>query len=234
MKLFALLAGSALASTIALPAAAQGLPNLGFLDPAALAQKAYVEVDGGDITRGALIDRVAATGLGTSKGSARFQDDFFGGALAGYTLVKGVSMEAEGVYARTHYNFASTEPEFGTAGAIRTYGGLGNLKLSLPLTTHFTRFGIQPYVAGGIGYGKVEYNGINGAFAYQSQESGFMWQGKAGVEVDMGRHLALDVAYRYLETPEYDTPGSYSSGTGYSALARSHLQAVTLGLKFNF
>ena len=231
MKIVAPLAGLAAASLLASPAFAQGLPNLGFLDPAALAQKAYVEVDGGDITTGATIDHIAAVGLGTSKGTAKFKDDILGGALAGYTLVKGVALEAEGVYARTHYTSEGVgpEPEFGTGGAIRTYGGLGNLKLSLPITTHFSRFGIQPYVAGGIGFGKVEYNGLNGAFAYTDDESGFMWQGKAGVEVDMGRHVALDLGYRYLETPDYESPGQ-----NYTALARSHLQAVTLGVKFNF
>ena len=231
---FAFAAGAAAAVLIAAqPAAAQGLPDLSFLDPAALAQKAYIEVDGGDITSGATFDHVAATGLGTSRSATRLQDDFLGGALAGYTLVKGVSLEAEGVYARTHYGYATPEPVFGDHGAIRTYGGLGNLKLSLPLTTHFYRFGVQPYIAGGIGYGKVEYNGVNGNFAYADHQSGFIWQGKAGVEVDMGRHVALDLAYRYLQAPDYTTPGSFE-GAGYSALARSHLQAVTLGLKFNF
>ncbi len=231
MKVLIAVAGFAAASLVALPASAQRLPNLSFLDPAALAQKGYVELEGGDITRGATIDQVAATGLGTSRASSRFKDDFLGGALAGYTFIKGVSVEAEGLYARTHYSYGTTDPVFGGEGAIRTYGGLGNLKLSLPLTTHFSRFGLQPYVAGGIGFGKVEYNGVNGAFAYQDQQSGFIWQGKAGVEVDMGRHVALDVGYRYLQTPDYLI--SFNGGN-YSALARSHLQAVTLGLKFNF
>ena len=228
MKVAILVAG--LASAMALPAAAQ---SVNFLDPAALAQKSYVEIEGGGTVQGAVIDGVAASGLGASRGSSRLKDDFFGGALAGFTLVRGLSVEAEGVYTRTHYGFKAPEPVFGSAGAFRTYGGLGNLKLSLPLTTRISRFGIQPYIAGGIGYGRVEFRGVNGAFAYRDRADGFMWQGKAGVEVDLGRHLALDLGYRYLQAPDYTTPGAFK-GVNYSALARSHLQAATVGLKFNF
>ena len=107
------------------------------------------------------------------------------------------------------------------------------MKFFIPYTPRFYGVTITPFVAGGIGFGKVEYRGVGDGFSYRNNESGFMYQGKAGLELKTGTHLAFDVAYRYLQSPVYDTPGSYE-GANYSGTVRSHVQGATFGVKYNF
>ena len=241
MKVFALVAArfastlalsTLAASTLAAPAFAQN-----FLDPASLLHNSYVEVEGGDTFQGRTHTDIAATGLGTSSNSGSLSDGIFGGALVGFGLTKNIAFEGEGVYTRTHLSYPTQNPLFGTAGATRTYGGLGNVKLSLPITTpysfHALSFGVSPYIAGGIGYGNVQYTGVNGSFSYQDNQDGFIWQTKAGIEFKVGPHFALDVGYRYLQSPNFTTPGAFH-GVDYSGLVRTHVQVGTLGLKYNF
>lgn len=216
------------ALAIAHPAAAQMLP-----DPMTLLHNSYVEVEGGDAFSGRTKIGIAANGLGSSSQSTSLKSDIFGGALAGYKLTDMISVEAEGVWTRSHLAYAPNNAIFGQGGAVRTYGGLANARVGIPYNPHFMGFGITPYVAGGIGYGNVQYTGRNGDFTYQDDRNGFIWQGKAGVEVKTGRHIAVDLAYRYLDAPEYTTPGAFY-GAGYSALAKSHVQAVTMGVKYTF
>ena len=229
-------AGALLATGFALPAAAQT-----WYDPAALLHNSYAEVEGGLDVQGRTKIDIAATGLGTSQQSAAQDSEFFGGGLVGYTLAEGVSIEGEGIYSRDHLAYGPNNAVFGTGGATRTYGGLGNLRFSLPFTptytlsvaSHTLPIGIKPYIAGGVGYGNVEFSGRNGAFTYRDSQDGFIWQGKAGLEIRTGRHIAFDLAYRYLESPDYNYPGSFNS-PGYSSITRSHLQAATLGVKYYF
>ncbi len=231
MKVFAL-AVALCASALTAPAYAQS-----WMDPATLLHHSYVEIEGGDTFQGHTRTDIAATGLGTSSNTGPLSDGIFGGALVGYSLTPNIAFEGEGVYTRTHLAYATENPLFGVAGATRTYGGLGNVKLSLPIMTpysfHALSFGVSPYIAGGIGYGNVQYTGVNGAFSYQDNEDGFIWQTKAGVEFKAGQHLALDIGYRYLESPDFTTPGAFHN-TNYSGLVRTHVQVGTLGLKYNF
>ena len=230
------LAAACVAAAIAAPASAQP-----WAEPLALLHNGYVEVEGGATVQGRSKIDIAATGLGTSNQSAAQSDDFFGGALVGYKLAPPIALEAEGVYSRNHLPFSPTNAVFGTGGATRTYGGLGNLRFSYPYIPAYTMavgsfslpITVEPYVAGGIGYGEVRYTGANGAFGYDDNQKGFIWQTKAGLEIRTGSHVALDIGYRYLQSPDYTHPGSFDS-PGYSALTRSHVQAVTGGLKFYF
>ena len=214
------------AAFAAIPAAAQT-----WYDPQVLLHETYVEVEGGASVQGRTETGIEATGLGASEQSAKQDDDFLGGALVGFSPVPGVSIEGEGLYTRDHMAYGPTNAVFGTGGATRTYGGLGNLKFSLPFTPQVMSFGLNPYIAGGIGYGNVEYTGRNGAFSYRDDADGFIWQGKAGLDIKVYRNIGLDLAYRYLQSPDFRTAGAYSN---YSILARSHVQAVTLGLKYSF
>ena len=234
MKTYIVAAG--LAAVLASPAAAQV-----WYDPSAIIHNSYVEAEGGLDFQGRTKIDIAATGLGTSQQSASQDSEFFGGGLVGYKLAEGVSIEAEGIYSRDHLSYGPTNAVFGTGGATRTYGGLGNLRFSLPFTptyvvplgAHAFPIGVKPYIAGGIGYGNIEFSGQNSAFSYRDSQDGFIWQGKAGLEIRTGPHVALDVGYRYLQSPDYYYPGAINS-PGYSAITRSHVQAATLGLKYYF
>jgi opacity protein-like surface antigen len=219
---------SLITAAFAAPASAQMIP-----DAMTLLHNSYVEVEGGGVFEGRTKDNIAATGLGTSSSSASLNSDVFGGALVGYNLTPMISVEAEGIWTRQHLSYATNDPIFGQGGAVRTYGGLANAKIGIPYTAHFMMFGVTPYVAGGIGYGNVQYTGRNGNFTYEDDRNGFMWQGKAGLEIKTGQHLAFDIAYRYLEAPEYTTPGAFYNA-GYSGVAKTHVQAATLGVKYMF
>ena len=227
MKLIALAALSVSGAALsAAPAIAQT-----WYDPQVLLHNSYAEVDGGASVQGRTKIGIAATGLAASAQSAAQDDDFLGGGLVGYSPVPGVSIEGEGLYYRDHLAYAPTNAVFGTGGATRTYGGLGNLKFSLPFTPQVMSFGFNPYIAAGIGYGDVQYTGRNGAFSYRDDADGFIWQGKAGLDIKVYRNIGLDLAYRYLQSPDFHTSGAFQN---YSILARTHVQAVTLGLRYSF
>ena len=236
MKAYIISAALAVAS-LAGPAAAQQ----SWYDPLNLLHNSYVEVEGGAAFQGRVKIGVAATGLGSSAQSAAQTTQAFGGGLAGYKLAPGVAIEGEGVYTRNNLYYAPSNAVFGTGGAVRTYGGLANLRLSLPFTPtynvplgpHSLAIGLEPYISPGVGYGDVQYTGRNGVFDYKDDQGGLIWQAKAGLEIHTGRHLAFDIAYRYLQSPDYSHPGSFNS-PGYSALTRSHVQAATVGLKYYF
>jgi hypothetical protein len=201
-------------------------------DPSVFLPKTYVELEGGATVEGRTKEQVSAYGLGATSQSASESDDLFAGALVGYKLTDMISVEGEGIYSRNHQAFVG-DPILGSGGATRTYGGLANVKIGAPYATHVMGISIKPYVAGGVGYGQIQYTGENGAFSYADRQNGFLWQGKVGVEIETGYHIGLDIAYRYLSSPRYDTPGSFSN-TNYSALAQSHLQAVTAGIFYRF
>ncbi len=235
MKAYVIAGALAVSAAWALPAAAQSF------SPYNLLHDSYVEVEGGAAVEGRTKIGIEAQGLGASSQSASQDHDFFGGGLVGVNIVNGLSLEGEGIYTRNNQYFSPTNAVFGTGGATRTYGGLGNLKLSLPFTltfnvplgAHSFTLGLKPYISPGVGYGELRYTGHNGAFSYDDNHTGVIWQAKAGMDFRFGEHFGLDIAYRYLQSPDYNRPGSFNS-PGYSALTRSHVQAVTGGLKYYF
>ena len=229
--------GALALTSAALPAVAQPA----WYDPSALLHNGYVEVEGGAAFEGRTKINIEGTGLGSSYQSASQNTKAFGGGIAGYRLAPGVAIEGEGVYTRNNLAFAPTNAVFGVGGATRTYGGLANLRLSLPFIPSYTlplgphsfAIGVEPYISPGVGYGDVQFTGQNGIFDYKDDQGGLIWQAKAGVEIHTGSHLAFDIAYRYLQSPDFTHPGAFNS-PGYSALTRSHVQAATLGLKYYF
>ena len=228
MKAHAIVAALA-TSVLALgawPAVAQN-----WYDPQVVLHNSYVEVEGGANVQGRTKTRIEATGLGSSAQSASLQDDVFGGGLVGYSPVPGVAIEGEGVYNRAHLSYSPTNAVFGSTGAARTYGGLGNLKFSLPFTPRVLTIGLNPYIAAGIGYGDIRFTGQNGAFTYRDQEDGFIWQGKAGLDIKVYRNIGLDLAYRYLQAPDFHMASAFRD---YSIFTRTSVQVVTLGLKYSF
>lgn len=227
MKLVALSAAIA-ASAIAMPAAAQGY------GPAWL-HNDYVQLTGGDIFQGRTFAHVDVGGTPGSS-SDSLKDDVFGSLEYGHRLAPGLAIEVEGVYARTHEDGAGLAVPLTTynVSTFKTYGGLANLKLSVPQVDRYMPFGVTPYIAGGAGYGDVEYGGVNSSGGgFNADRAGFMWQGKAGLEVKMNPRLTWDIGYRYLEAPELDASGNLSGVAG-SIKARSNIQAATLGLRLNF
>ena len=224
------------ACAIALPAAAQGSGQglLGSLtDPQTYLRGSYVEVEGGSPFQGATTEFNSTQGVGANKGSGHFQPGYFGGAIFGHKLAPGLAVELEGVYFKNRYNVA-TEFTQQTAGSSQTYGGLANLKFSLPYDYHVTRsFAVVPYVAAGAGYGETDYHtGYAGQTYLDDGQSGLLWQAKAGLEIKTGTPISFDFGYRYMGTPDYHQ--DFVAGGANSFELKTHVQTATAGVKYTF
>ena len=215
------------ASAIALPASAQGFDAL--LNPHLYTDGAYVEAEGGSSFQGATTE-FNSTPNEDDKGSGHFRAGYFGGAIFGKRIAPGLALELEGIYLNNHYDRA-TELFQGTSGSSRTFGGLGNVRLSLPYDYHVYRnFAVVPYVAGGIGYGGTRYQT---SAPLDASQGGFLYQAKAGLEIKTGTPISFDFGYRYIGTPEFDR--SFIGPGGQSSFElRGHTQVATGGIKYTF
>ena len=230
MKLLAFTALAACA--VALPAAAQGVGSL--TDPQTYLRGGYLELEGGSGFQGATTEYNSLQGVGADSGSGHFRAGYFGGAIFGHKLAPGLAVELEGVYMKNHYD-RETELLQQAGGSSRTYGGLANLRFSLPYDYHVTRrFAVVPYVAGGAGYGQTDYHtGFGGTTFLNDGQSGFIWQAKAGLEIKTGTPISFDLGYRYLGTPDYHQD-FIGAGGGDSFELKTHVQTATAGIKYTF
>jgi len=214
------------ACAVALPASAQGL-NL--MDPHTYTDGAYVEATGGSTFQGATTEFNSGPG-DANKGSGHFRPGEFGSATFGKRVAPGLALELEGVYLSNNYNRA-TEITQGTGGSSRTYGGLANVRFSLPYDYHITpRFSVVPYIAAGAGYGDVHYRTTA---PIDADQGGLMWQAKTGIEVKTGTPISFDFGYRYIGTPQY-SQDFVGAGGDSSFRLRSHVQVATGGIKYTF
>jgi len=233
MKAFGLIAGLA-GCALALPALAQeASPTTGaWWNPMTYAHDGYVEVDGGTSFQGRSKVYGAADGGGAYSASDDLRPDMFASALVGHSLTPAIGLELEGVYSRNAEDSVPLSTVLGapTSGTLLTYGALANIKLRVPYTYRYHSMGVTPYIAAGAGYGTSQYRLSDGVNA---RENGLLWQGKAGLEIKTGLPVSLDIGYRYLSTPNYETPGAYY-GTYSSAQVKSYIQAATIGVKYSF
>jgi hypothetical protein len=221
------------ACAVALPASAEGLGGL--TDPQTYLRGSYVELEGGSPFQGATTEYNNVSGPnGQNTGSGHFQAGYFGGAIFGHRLAPGLAVELEGVYLKNRYDDA-TEFTQQTAGHTQTYGGLANLKFSLPYDYHITpRFAVVPYVAVGAGYGETDYKtGYAGTTYLNDGQAGLLWQTKVGLELKTGTPISFDLGYRYMGTPDYHQDFQGADGA-QSFQLKSHMQAATAGIKYTF
>jgi opacity protein-like surface antigen len=139
-----------------------------------------------------------------------------------------LSLEAEGYYATNNLHTPDLDAAFGQPlfASVQSWGGLANLKLEAPKPYKIAGVAIAPYIAGGLGYGGVEYT----AFDSSDSHGGFNWQAKAGVAIHTNSPLTWDLGYRYLATARY----SVNDGAGDFLDAKTHLHVLTLGARLNF
>jgi opacity protein-like surface antigen len=213
---------SVLALSSASPLRAQDLPYLSI-------HRLYVQGDGGASIAGAVEDHTYLPKV-TSKEDSGLHDNGYGDVIVGYQVNRVFAAELEGIY---------TQERFIKFGGLRdlhmqTYGGLANLKASVPILPRFGRFGFVPYVALGVGYGDVAFS--RATFPYSSgalTHEGLLAQGRGGVQITTGTPLSFDIGYRYLRTPEYDVTG-VDAGKSASDDLRTHVQAITGGVRWSF
>jgi opacity protein-like surface antigen len=215
------------ACAIALPASAQGFDNL--LNPHTYTDGAYVEATGGSTFQGATTEFNSAPG-NANKGSGHFDAGYFGSLAFGKRVAPGLAFELEGLYFNNRYDRATIDTQ-GTGGNMRTYGGVANVRFSLPWDYHVTpRIALVPYIAPGAGYGQVHYNTTA---PFNDSQSGLLWQVKTGVEIKTGTPVSFDLGYRYIGTPE-DNHDFVGPAGDSSFRLRSHAQVATAGVKYTF
>lgn len=79
------------------------------------------------------------------------------------------------------------------------------------------------YVGAGAGYGKVDYDVKSYSLNDSTDDTGVMWQIKAGVTRELTANTAVDVSYRYLNGAEF---GAVDQAPSF--------QNLTVGLRYNF
>ena len=216
------------ASALALPAAAQDL-----LNPQTYLHGSYVQLDGGSTFQGRTSGFFSGNGVGAYGVAEAHNYNAFGSFIVGHDFTPAIAVELEGVYQRDDLHTGRVDRLFDTdigGAAERTYGGLANIKLRIPYSLTYRRFSVSPYIAGGIGYGDVQYTTGTGVDA---DKGGFMYQGKAGLEIKTGTPVSFDLGYRYLEAPQFSASGTLD-GAAVSGLVKSHVQAATAGVRYTF
>jgi opacity protein-like surface antigen len=153
---------------------------------------------------------------------------FFGSALVGHDFGNGLSLEGEGYFGDNDIRTGALDAALGSRldARVRSYGALANVKLEAPKPYAVGGLKIAPYAAAGVGYGGVKYR-VAGA---SDTDGGLNWQLKAGLAIHTNSNLTWDLGYRYLTTAKY----SADDGAGDRVEARSHINAVTAGARFNF
>ena len=140
--------------------------------------------------------------------------------LVGQKVKDKWAVEGEIIYAKTD----STMDRGYVAADATAFGVMANVSYEA-----LRRDSYGVYVGAGVGYGRVE-NEM--AFAFDNgkasdDDSGVMWQLKAGVTYDLSPRTALDFGYRYLVLPE-----SPSAMIGDAFDAEIH--ALTAGVRYTF
>lgn len=175
-----------------------------------------------------------------------FADDrggfVLGGAIGtklGY--VQGLRIEGEISWrnndANGRFAFGST---FGTSTGIletnqSTFSLLANLWYDIDMGSK-----LVPYVGGGIGWGWVQAEGTfyritpstGTAYAYDVDDSGFVWQLGAGLRYPIQEGMSLGLGYRYFQGPDIDN----NVFIGKNDLPLEHAQdhhSVTLDMTFD-
>ncbi len=154
---------------------------------------------------------------------------YFGGLLVGHAFASGLlSLELEGVYTNNLSKPVRLDNFFiANHARVETADGFVNIKLSVPRTLPlYGRFTVSPYVAGGVGggWGRVGEDGGG-----HVSDSGFVWQGKAGLDIHTGTPFVIDLGYRYIETPKISFSGPEDTGR-----FRTDVQVASIGLRYEF
>jgi outer membrane protein OmpA-like peptidoglycan-associated protein len=115
-------------------------------------------------------------------------------------------------------------------GEIAASTLMGNLLFDMP----FRLAGFQPYIGGGLGYGRFGADNIPVGGAVGTVDDSdwtFAYQGIAGVAAPITNNLSVSLDYRYMSTfnePEYGTSTGLKVGGEYS----NH--TVMVGLRWSF
>lgn len=207
----ALYLATAAVVAFASPAFAQVSPN-------------YVQLNVGSGVAGTADISGSVDDLGSASYDLDLDPGFFISAAAGSAMPSGFAIEGEVVYLKNDGDTQEIEDAIGESvdASAQTLGVLLNANYRFA-----TASTVQPYVGAGVGYGKVKYD--VDALGGSDDDSGFMWQLKAGVTFAMAGSTTWDIGYRYVRSPEYEVSDDFAS---LSVETDTHV--VSAGIRYSF
>lgn len=190
---------------------------------AAQESKLYVGGAVGAIVGGDSDLNVNLPGFSAGEASVDLQAGGLISGVVGFEATDRFDVEAEVLYAKTDLDTKAADQALGGSLGldVKVTGLLANAKADLWSFSD----GVQPYVGAGLGYGKVEY-GVEGD---SQDDSGLIWQLKAGFTVPVADAFTLDVGYRYLVLPEFEL----SDGAARLNI-ETDMHIMSIGGRYNF
>jgi opacity protein-like surface antigen len=173
------------------------------------------------------VDFEAAAVIG---GEAEIEDAAMGSIGAAYAFGNGLRAEAELSF-RSH----DLQPR----PAIDQGGSVEALALIFNLYYDFSAGAIlHPYLGGGLGTAQVEVEAANtfplNPALIDDEATVFAYQLMAGVAIQLGSNLGLDLGYRYFSVPSLEGHGAAPPVISFPFDADLTQQALTLGLRWGF
>jgi outer membrane protein OmpA-like peptidoglycan-associated protein len=177
----------------------------------------YVRADAGSSVEGSLD---GSFGAGTSY-SGDLRNGWLGDAGAGYAFQNGFRLESALSYRSNRLRGDIDSERF--PGDVHAWGLMANLLYD------FNRHGsIQPYLGVGAGAASVR---VGMHDVGHDTDTGFAYQGMAGIGFALSDRTTLDVGYRYFRSDNLNAPHAFFG-------ERTNLdyinQAVTLGVRYQF
>lgn len=142
------------------------------------------------------------------------------GAL-GVSLGNGLRTDFEVVSTNNEFDHQAEAAQLGIIHPrAKSWLGLVNLTYDYALNEKWS-----PYIGVGVGMGKtvVEIDHDD------TGDNGLAWQAKVGVGYKASDKVTVDVGYRYIQLPKWE-----KSYEGANLEAKSHLNALTAGIRFGF
>jgi opacity protein-like surface antigen len=144
-------------------------------------------------------------------GSGRLKEDtkvgpFVSGA-AGWSLSNGVAIEGELLYLQNKIDTPDANEffDFPFEAQTKTYALMVNAMYAIGRWDMMV-----PYVGAGVGVGKTNYK----VLAESDDDTGFIWQLRAGVSFPVNPSTSWDLGYRYIEAPEFNKTYTFDDGAG--------------------
>lgn len=216
MKLALFATAAVAAAALAAPAFAQDAPASN-----------YIQGNIGAGFAGVADTDISIAGVNVASENIGLDAGLFASVAAGHDFGNGLSLEVEGVYAKNDGNDDDVTTLFGAGNEanVQTMGVLANAKYAFHTDWH----NVAPYIGAGVGYGqtKIELNGVS------DDNSGVMWQAKAGLQIPTNEHLTWDIGYRFMGGAQYDQDAAVFGSTGRVEV-KPYIHAVSVGARINF
>ncbi|TAJ69355.1 MAG: porin family protein [Sphingobium sp.] len=214
---------------LALPVAAQAQEALG-MDALGQLESRYVQLNLGAGVGGESKSRFNVPGVL----SGRINTDLDVGpvvtGLAGLGYTSGFGFEVEGLYLQNKVDTEAADRALNSPFDLKMKmtGGFANVKYEMVNPSP-----LFPYVAAGLGYGETQYR----VFGDNGSSDGVLWQLKAGVAVPASDDVTVDLGYRFVRSPSYETTDRIMfQGQAYDATfkAATQVHVLTAGVRWAF